>query len=206
MNSHSERNEVERENPLIRSPFFPMGFSRSGIALSQSDRVGHTKGKNHVRKLLLQLHIFPSNGNTFCMRKKSLIAVLLTVLCALFLFCACDKVEDMGSLPDLSRPYTGEYTLKKITLGGEDYTEKFESVKLSLDYDGEFELTYKEKDGQSGSYAGEYTVSTEREEITFSSKAGLRSVQRTFPMKNGSILIDLNFGAKLLHAEFAFPE
>ncbi|MDE6412091.1 MAG: hypothetical protein K2L02_06145 [Clostridia bacterium] len=140
------------------------------------------------------------------MRKKSLIAILLTVLCALFLFCACDKVEDMGSLPDLSKPYTGEYVLKKLTLGGEDYTDKFESVKLELDYDGEFELTYKEKDGQEGSYEGEYTVSTEREEITLSSKAGMRSVSRTFPMKDGSILIDLKLGTKLLHAEFAFPE
>lgn len=140
------------------------------------------------------------------MRKKSFIAVLLTVLCALFLFCACEKVEDMGSLPDLSKPYTGEYTLKKLTLGGEDFTDKFESVKLELGYNGKFTLSYKEKEGQSGSYAGEYKVSTEREEITFSANAGLRSVQRTFPMKNGSILIDLNVGAKLLHAEFAFPE
>ena len=140
------------------------------------------------------------------MRKKSFIAVLLTVLCALFLFCACEKVEDMGSLPDLSKPYTGEYTLKKLTLGGEDFTDKFDSVKLDLGYDGEFKLSYKEKEGQSGSYAGEYEVSTEREEITFSAKAGLRSVQRTFPMKDGSILIDLKMGTKLLHAEFAFPE
>lgn len=137
-------------------------------------------------------------------RKK--IAVLFAALCALFLLCACDKVEDMGSLPDISKPYTGEYTLEKLTIGGEDYTEKFDSVKLFLGYDGKFKLAYKEKDGQSGSYAGEYEVSTEREEITFSAKTGLRAVKRTFPMKNGSILIDLKMGSKLLHAEFAFPQ
>ena len=112
----------------------------------------------------------------------------------------------MGSLPDLSKPYTGEYTLKKLTLGGQDYTENFESVKLTLKPDGKFTLTYEEKEGQSGGYSGEYEVSTEEQEITFSSKSGLRSVKRTFPMKKGSILIDLNFGGKLLHAEFAFPE
>lgn len=140
------------------------------------------------------------------MRKKSFIVLLLTVLCALFVLCACEKVEDLGALPDLTKPYTGEYTLKKLTLGGEDYTEKFDSVKLNLGYDGEFKLSYKETEGQTGSYAGEYSVSTEREEITFSSKAGLRTVQRTFPMKDGSILIDLTLGTKLLHAEFAFPE
>ena len=140
------------------------------------------------------------------MRKKSLIAIFLTMLCALFVLCACEKVEDMGSLPDLTKPYMGEYALKELTLGGQDYTEKFEYVKLNLTYDGKFTLSYKEKGGQSGSYSGEYTVSTEKEEITFSSQKGLRTVQRTFPMKKGSIYIDLNLGAKLLHAEFAFPE
>ena len=140
------------------------------------------------------------------MRKKSYLVLLLTVLCALFVLCACEKVEDMGSLPDLSKPYTGEYTLKKLTLGDKDYTENFESVKLTLKPDGKFTLTYEEKEGQSGGYSGEYEVSTEKQEITFSSKSGLRSVKRTFPMKKGSILIDLNLGGKLLHAEFAFPE
>ena len=140
------------------------------------------------------------------MRKKSFIVVLLTMLCALFMLCACEKVENMGSLPDLSKPYAGEYTLKKLMLGGQDYTENFESVKLTLNPDGKFTLTYKEKEGQSGSYAGEYEVSTEKQEITLSSKSGLRSVKRTFPMEKGSILIDLNLGGKLLHAEFAFPE
>ena len=135
-----------------------------------------------------------------------MVSIILTVLCALFLFCACEKVEDMGSLPDLSKPYTGEYALKKLTLGGEEYTEKFEYVKLNLDGDGKFALSYKEKKGQSGSYQGEYEVDLEKQEITLSSKAGLRTVERTFPMENGTIYIDLKLGTKLLHAEFAFPE
>ena len=128
------------------------------------------------------------------------------MLCALFLLCACEKVEDMGSLPDLSKPYAGEYTLKKLTLGEQDYTDKFDYVKLTLEPNGQFKLVYKETEGQSGDYAGEYEVSTEKQEITLSSKAGLRSAKRTFPMKDGSILIDLKLGTKLLHAEFAFPE
>ena len=140
------------------------------------------------------------------MRKKSLFAIILTMLCALLVLCACEKVEDMGSLPDLSKPYTGEYALKKLTLGGEEYTDKFEHVKLNLGGDGKFTLSYKEEKGQSGSYQGEYEVNLEKQEITLSSKAGLRTVERTFPMENGTIYIDLKFGTKLLHAEFAFPE
>ena len=152
------------------------------------------------------LHNFPFAADTVCMKKKSFVVLFLTLLCALLLFSACEKVEDMGSLPDLSKPYTGEYTVKKLTLGGQDYTENFEFLKLTLKADGQFMLNYKEKDGQSGGYSGEYEVSTEKQEITFSSKAGLRSVKRTFPMEKGSIFIDLNLGGKLLHAEFAFPE
>ena len=140
------------------------------------------------------------------MRKKSLIVIVLTLLCALFIFCACEKVEDMGTLPDLSKPYTGEYTAKKLMLGDKDFSDKFEYVKLTLKPSGQFTLSYKEKEGQSGSYAGEYEVSTEKEEITFSAKSGLRTQSRTFPMKNGSIYIDYKLGTKLLHAEFAFPE
>ena len=145
-------------------------------------------------------------GNTIHMRKKSFIVLFLTMLCTLFLLCACEKVEDMGSLPDLSKPYTGEYTLKTLTLGGQDYKERFEVCKLNLKSNGQFVLSYKEKAGQSGSYAGNYEVSTEKKEITLSSKVGLRTKTRTFPMKDGSILIDLKLGTKLLHAEFAFPE
>ena len=140
------------------------------------------------------------------MRKKSFIAIFLTMLCALLLFCACEKVENMGTLPDLSKPYTGEYALKKLMLGDKDFTEKFEYAKLSLNNDGSFTLSYKEKEGQSGSYSGEYEVSAEKEQITLSSKSGLRTVERTFPMENGCIYIDLKLGTKLLHAEFAFPE
>ena len=140
------------------------------------------------------------------MRKKSLVSIILTMLCALFLFCACEKVEDMGSLPDLTKPYAGEYILKKLTLGSEDYKDKYDYVKLTLDGDGKFSLSDKEKGGKSGGYAGEYEVSTQKNEITLSARAGFRSVERTFPMKDGSILIDLKLGTKLLHAEFAFPE
>ncbi len=138
------------------------------------------------------------------MRKNRFVAVLFTILCALFVLCACEKVEDMGSLPDISKPYTGEYLLQKLTVGGEDFTEKYEAVKLNLGYDGKFKLSYTENDGKKGSYAGEYEVSLEREEITFSANTGLRTVKRTFPMKDGSIFIDLKMGSKLLHAEFAF--
>ena len=137
---------------------------------------------------------------------KKRIAVFFTALCAVFALCACEKVEDMGTLPDISKPYVGEYVLERLMLGDRDFTDRFDEAKLSLTYEGKFKLTYREKDGQSGEYTGDYSVSTEREEITFSSQTGLRTVPRTFPIKNGAIFIDLKLGTKLLHAEFSFPD
>jgi len=139
------------------------------------------------------------------MRKNRYLFLLVTTL-LLFLFVGCEKVEDMGSLPDLSHPYAGEYTCKKLLLGGEDCLDRFDYVKLTLEYGGDFTLSYRDKEKRSGAYSGEYAVSSESDEITFSAKAGLKTVSRTFPVKNGTILIDLTFGQKLLHAEFSFPE
>ena len=140
------------------------------------------------------------------MRKKSFIAIFLTLISALFLLCACEKVEDMGSLQDFSKPYVGEYVCRKLSVGGEDFTERFDYVKLNLSYGGEYKLFYRDIEGMSGEYSGKYSVSPKEQEITLSSQAGLRTVTRTFPMKNGTICIDLNLEGKLLHAEFAFPE
>lgn len=122
----------------------------------------------------------------------------------LFCFCACD-VSSMSSLTDISRPYTGEYRCEKLIFGGKEQKERFEFIKLNLDYGGNFELTYKDNEGNEGGFEGEYDVSEEKEEITFRGKMGLRTAEHTFPMEKGAILVDFNFGGRLLHAEFRLP-
>lgn len=135
------------------------------------------------------------------MRKTTL--ALIAALCA-FLLCGCKKAEDMGSLAQLSRPYAGEYVCRKILLGGEDFTRKFDYIKLELERGGDFLLSYRTEEGNKGEYRGTYRVS-DSGEITFTANAGYRAVSRSFPMREGAVLIDLPFGQKLLHAEFVFP-
>lgn len=135
------------------------------------------------------------------MRKTTL--ALIAALCA-FLLCGCKKAEDMGSLAQFSRPYTGEYVCRKILLGGEDFTERFDYIKLELKRSGDFLFSYRTGEGNEGEYRGRYAV-TDAGEITFTANAGLSTVSRSFPMRKGAVLIDLPFGQKLLHAEFAFP-
>lgn len=122
----------------------------------------------------------------------------------LLCFSGCD-VSEMSTLADLSKPYTGFYECEKILYGGEDMTDRFEYIRLELSYGGEFELTYRSKEGNEGSYDGTYEADTEAEEITLQMQYGFVSKSFTFLMEGGSIFIDLPVHGKLLHAEFTTP-
>ena len=122
----------------------------------------------------------------------------------LFVFCGC-SVREMGTLPELSKPYLGMYECKELRLGKKDLSGQFDSVRLELKYGGEFKLSYCGKDGNKGGYSGRYEAEPEGEEITFYAKTGLRTAKYTFPMKNGKIIVDYGFAGTLLHAVFSSP-
>lgn len=137
------------------------------------------------------------------MRRVILSAILL--IGSLTVFTGCD-LNSMTTLSEISRPYVGEYECKTLRLGAEDMTVRFESVKLNLKYDGEFILSYKGKSANKGEWSGRYRVSPDGDEITLSVKESARTVERTFPIDKGTIIVDWNFAGKLLHAEFSFPK
>lgn len=139
------------------------------------------------------------------MKKKLTWAVLPLIMLFLFCLCGCDSVEQMGSLSEFSHPYAGEYQCETLTLGGKDCLHQFDYLNLTLKHSGEFFFRYRTNGGIKGGYEGEYSVSPEGEEITFTAKRGTRTVARTFPLENGAVHINLQFGSKLLHAEFSFP-
>ena len=123
---------------------------------------------------------------------------------SLFLLCGCD-VSEMSTLADLSKPYVGFYECESMLYGGEDLTDRFEYIRLELGYGGDFELTYRGKERNEGSYGGTYEVDTEAGEITLQMQYGFVSKSFTFLMGSGSIFIDLPVHGKLLHAEFKAP-
>ena len=134
---------------------------------------------------------------------KKLLCVV--VFCLSLLALGGCNVNEMGSLSDLTKPYSGLYECESIMLGGTELTEKFEKLYLELGYGGDFTIVYRGADGVKGEFGGKYTVDEEKEEITLSAPLGRRSVSYTFPMKNGKIYCDYNFGGRLLHAVFASP-
>ena len=138
--------------------------------------------------------------NPITMRK--IVLPMLTAFLCLFVLCGCE-VENMSSLPDLSRPYLGVYECEELSLGGEDMTQKFEFVRLELLYGGNFQLSYRTATGSEGGYSGEYEM--KEDNITFTAQYGVLRRSFTFPVEKGSIFIDYNLNGRLLHAQFKMP-
>lgn len=136
------------------------------------------------------------NAHTLGMR--NLLFILFALFC-LFPLAACD-VNEMSSLEEISKPYTGEYQCEKLLYGAKDYTDLYE-IKLTLEADGSFRLSYRDGHGGEGGYQGQYVY--EENIIVFTSKNGAKSVSRGFLYENGIISIELPIGGKLLHAEFS---
>ncbi len=129
--------------------------------------------------------------------KKFLFAFLLLPC---LLFAGCD-VNDMTSLKDLSRPYTGEYECRKLLLGGEDLLSRFESVRLTLGLHGDFVLSYRDTEGGEGSFSGKYTLAGDT--LTLRANAGGRELSYEFPYSDGKVIGRLQMGGKLLLLEFS---
>ncbi len=103
----------------------------------------------------------------------------------------------MTSLPELSRPYVGEYRCETLRWGDRDLLEEGD-LRLSLFYDGSFSLFLA--GGTPASLTGEYAVSPSGEEITFFAKGD----ERTFPVEEGDLLVRFPVAGKLLYARFSF--
>lgn len=127
----------------------------------------------------------------------------MAFVCA-FLLCACD-VSGMGSLPDLSKPYTGVYECEVLTLGGEDAKEKFDFIRLELKGGGTFSLAYRTSEGKEGEVGGEYAMDVGEGTLTLSKKTPVRTFSHCCKVENGVIYFDRNFNGELLHAEFRMP-
>lgn len=136
--------------------------------------------------------------------RKIFCSLSLCGLLSLSLLCGCD-VSSMSTLSDISKPFVGEYACGRLLLNGEDVLPQYEYVKLSLDYDGSFGLSFCGVDGNEDEYHGGYRVLTNDEQIEFTFEEGLNRQRRVFPLKDGVIYIDLLFRNALLHAEFSMP-
>ncbi len=128
--------------------------------------------------------------------------IVLLAFCLLFAGCETN-VAEMSSLPELSRPYAGEYECETLTLAGEDMLSAFRTVRLTLGYDGKAALFWQTCEGGTGERSFFYEADPERGEITFFPAIGKKG--RTFPMEDGTVRLSFNLGGRHLFALFARP-
>ena len=126
--------------------------------------------------------------------KCSILGVLLSGM-----LCASCKAGD--TLPDITKPYLGEYEFNKVIFNEKDYLSAFDYVRFTLNDDNTFLLSYKEKGKERKDEKGEYEYDKEKEEIILSS-AYTGSYQRRVPIKDGVITLSIAFGNQTFFAQF----
>ena len=107
-----------------------------------------------------------------------------------------------NSLTEITRPYLGMYECKQILLDGEDKLKEFEYVTLELKSDGEMVLSFLDKQGKKGKTIAEYEYDEKMQTITVIKSIGNQKMKRTFPLKNGSILVHLIYETRTIIMKF----
>lgn len=120
-------------------------------------------------------------------------------VCLSVMLCASCKLGD--TLPEVTKPYLGEYECKRATLGNTEYLQDFDYVRLTLDPDDTFTLAFRKKGGDKEEEKGAYTYDFEQEELVLFSEQSA-AYQRRFPLKDGKLTITLEVGTNTFVAEF----
>ena len=120
----------------------------------------------------------------------------LSVIATLFLCCPS---LTSSTLPDITKPYLGEYECQIATLGTTDYTDYFQDIRLELKSDETFILRYKTLDGRRGEENGTYKYDKNTQTVCLSSPKGIK---HCCPLKKGVLSLSLPIGDKLLNVQF----
>lgn len=146
-------------------------------------------------------HTLKKRTHTVRMKNVKLKSSLLAGITALLFFLPSGRG---GALPDITRPYLGEYECKSARLGQKDLLDGFKYVKLELKADNTFLVSYKTENGESGKETGKYSYDREREEITLTIDKN-RAYKRKFPLKKGVLTVDVAIGGQRLVLSFEQP-
>lgn len=128
--------------------------------------------------------------------KMTIKSSILAGLCAL---CAIGKST---SLKDIAKPYLGEYECKQAIYGGKDYLETFTYIRLELQSENRFVLTYCDKLlNKKNQVEGKFSFDEQTNSITL--QVGEEDcIKRQFSLKDGVLLVITTIGNKILQLRF----
>lgn len=123
---------------------------------------------------------------------------ILVGLCSL---CMALPLAKKSTLPEIARPYLGEYECILATLGSEEILSSYDYIKLELKPNGSFVLSYQMENGEKGEESGEYSYDENKQELRVRlGKNGI--IKRNFPLQNGEIVAQVRIGLKMLTLKF----
>lgn len=126
---------------------------------------------------------------------------ILASVCSLLAVIPNFSAVKNGDLKEITKPYLGVYDCQQAQLGNKDLLEDFSSIQLELK-DGEcFVLHYEDKDGQKNKVKGKYVYNEKEKEIALQME-GEYPFKRSFPLKNGQIIVSFPVGNKQLRLIF----
>ncbi len=105
------------------------------------------------------------------------------------------------NLTDITSPHLGFYECEYARLSGEEFSDDFEYIYLELKANETFVISYCKKGGKEQKEQGKYKYDKEKESVAFF-LSDANALKRTFPLKDGELLITLRFGGKTLNAKF----
>ncbi len=124
-----------------------------------------------------------------------------SILVGLCTLCTSLPLAKKSTLPEISRPYLGEYECILATLGSEDLLSSYDYIKLELKPNGTLIISYQMENGEKGEETGEYSYDENKEELKVRlGKNGI--IKRNFPLQNGEILAQVRIGLKMLTLKF----
>ena len=123
---------------------------------------------------------------------------LFASLCSCILCSSC-KIGD--TLPEITKPYLGEYECNQVIFNHKEYLKEFDYVRLTLNPDDTFTLAYKKKGENKHEETGNYVYEQDKQELVLSSSY-LAGYQRRVPLKDGIITLSISFGGNEFMAQF----
>lgn len=105
-----------------------------------------------------------------------------------------------GTLPEITKPYTGEYRCVDVRLGDDDYLDNFRYIKLELCQDGEFCIRYQTSSGVSGEKTGRYRYIEKEGKVYFSSNN--TEMKITCVLEKGVLTACIPVGERVLFTRF----
>ncbi len=124
-------------------------------------------------------------------------SILVVLCCIVMSFGGWKK----STLPDITKPYLGEYECTQAILGDTDYLKTMKYIRLALNKNDVFVLTYCAQDTAQQTLKGTYVYDKKKEAIVLK-LSDYNSFERAFPLKNGEIYITVPIGAQTLRLKF----